>query len=160
MYLSRERVQECLKTICDFNYAGACYLLSYDGLNLEDNFSKMMTENLIKTQEIHLHLQTKSEYYEMLKCSGLGVKIQTLSMLEVYKVFQYMILGLTIKVCCSIVHVLKHLLYNHRFLDDERDKKERIAMLDDVEIWQQIMNHYVVVIGHNEIASNEFNLSF
>ena len=123
MYLEVNQVEKLLDEIkdkcCDDDSNGDLQLISYDALDKSDNFSKMMQENLLKTHDINLHMQNDQEYESLLK------KLDF----------------------CSVINYSMLDVYNHDFLSDTRRDIERLVFLDDVEIWNQIMGHYSLILG-------------
>jgi len=97
------------------------HIMIYDGIH--DSFTNTMKDNLQHSQSIKLNLQTNESYLESLRLSGFHSNIFFKSMLE---------------------------MYNHPEFTTERERISKLMMLDDTEIWDQIMSHYCFVISQND----------
>jgi len=125
MYLEPKIVSGILRTILEVTQNDPAKrqesdlaLINYDSLNKNTQFSKNMIQNLQKNQEIKLHLNTYDEYKNMLVESewlDIAKNAKFLTMREVFYTFP------------------------------DRMRIVRILPLDDVEIFDQIMEHYYFV---------------
>ena len=120
MYLEQNAVNNLLS--CLSNLSEKSHIMIYDGIDRQDSFTNTMIDNLQISQSIKLNLQTSESYMENLRLNGFHSNIFFKSMLEIY---------------------------NHSDFITERDRISKLMMLDDTEIWDQIMSHYCFVISQN-----------
>ena len=120
MYLEQNAVNNLLS--CMSNLSEKSHIMIYDGIDRQDSFTNTMIDNLQSSQSIKLNLQTSESYMENLRLNGFHSNIFFKSMLEIY---------------------------NHPDFITERDRISKLMMLDDTEIWDQIMSHYCFVISQN-----------
>jgi len=120
MYLEQNAVNNLLT--CISKLSEKCQIMIYDGIDREDSFTRTMIENLQTSQSIKLNLQTKENYLKNLKLSGFHSDFFFKPMLQIY---------------------------NHPEFNSERERISKLMMLDDTEIWDQIMTHYCFVISQN-----------
>ena len=143
-----------LRTSLKINKSIKDYLLiNYDAVDLDDMFSKNMTENLKINQEIDIYLNDKNSYLEINKKlihvlgdsksdETLESKNQILTMLEVFnRLDELQLQDLPIK--------------RSKMETTEKQRIGRILPLDDQEIFRQIMEHYCLFL----VSSFDFQLN-